>query len=166
MLTPSQLATVKADILADSTLNAFPNNPDGNTEIAKRYNLIVSPNYWVWRSSMSQSEVVGVTSVDGTVWSWTLYINRSQGERDGWREMFADTGTINPSLANVRQGLNDIFSGAGGLPQRTHLLTVGRRLASRLEKLLATGAGTTATPSNMNFEGNVTFEDVQAARES
>ena len=37
-LTPQQLATLKADILADPALNAFPNNADGNTAIANAYN--------------------------------------------------------------------------------------------------------------------------------
>lgn len=163
-LTSQQLTTLKNDI--NSSFPGTPNNPDQNTIIAATYNLAASPNYWVWRTVISQAECVGVTSVDGTDWSWTSYIGRSQGERDAWREMFADTGTINPSRLNIRTGLADVFSGIGGAGQRTHLLTVGRRLATRLEKLFAAGLGTTAAPSVMTVEGQITYVDIGTARDS
>ena len=164
MLSQSELTILKADILADPVLSTYPNNSDGNFAIAAAYNLQAVPDFWVWKSRVTQEESVGVVSVDGTSWSWTAYISRSQGERDGWREMFADTGAINPSYPNVRQGLADIFSGAGGAAQRTHLLAVSRRKATRVEKLLATGTGSTASLATMGFEGNLSYQDVQDAR--
>lgn len=163
-LSQSQLASLKADIIADAVLNAIPNTPDGAFQIAAAYNLTASPDFWVWRTFIAQHELVSVTSPDGTTWSWTIYIARSQGERDGWREMFADTGGINAALPNVRQGLNDIFSGGTGAAQRTHLLAMGRRKSTRAEKLFATGTGSTASPATMTFEGNLTFQDIQDAR--
>ena len=78
--------------------------------------------------------------------------------------MFADTGAINFSRPNVRQGLQDIFSGAGGASQRTHLLAIGRRLTTRAEKLFSAGTGSTASPGTMGFEGNLSYQDVQEAR--
>jgi hypothetical protein len=165
-LTPSQMATIKADILADQTLNAFPNNSDGAFAIAAIYNANASPNFWVWRTSVSQLEAVTAISVDGTTWSWTLFIGRSQAERDAWREMFADGGVVNPSLTNVRQGFADIFSGPSGTAQLTHLSAIGRRLASRIEKLLATGTGSTGSPATMGFEGPISYQDIFAARNS
>ncbi len=166
MLSVAQLTTLKADILADPILAAQPNNSDGAFAIAAAYNLPAAVDYWVWRSLVSQEECVGMTSVDGTNWSWTSYIGRSQGERDGWREMFADTGGINPARANVRQGLGDIFSGTTALSiaQRAHLLAIARRKATRAEKLFATGVGSTASPGTMTFEGSLSFGDVEAAR--
>mgnify|MGYP001570317548 CR=1 FL=1 len=165
MLTTAQLQVIKNDILADPTLNSFPNTSDGNFAIAALYRVTVSPDFWVWKTLVTQSECVSVQSIDVTNWSWTTYIARSQGERDGWREMFADTGAINPSRPNVRQGLADIFSGPSGAGQRTHLLAIGRRLATRIEKLLATGTGSAASPATMEFEGDLTYSDVQAARD-
>jgi hypothetical protein len=165
-LTSAQNATLKAFILADPTLSAQPNNSDGNDFIRIALNVIASPDFWVWRTFVSQQEIVSATTQDGTVWNWTTYIGRSQGERDGWREMFADTGGINPSLTNVRQGLADIFSGAGGAAQRTHLLTVGRRKATIVEKLFATGTGSTASPAIMVIEGGLTINDIDVARNS
>lgn len=114
MLTQSQLTVLKNDILADPILSAYPNNSDGNLAIAAAYGLVASPDFWVWRTRIPQEEIVGDPSPDGTVWSWTAYISRSLGEQAGWREMFADTGSINAARPNVRQGLADIFSGAGG----------------------------------------------------
>ena len=168
VLTTAQLTILKADILADPVLNAQPNNSDGAFAIAEAYNLTAVPDYWVFRTSVTQSEYVGTTTPEATTFSWPQYIARSQAERDGWREMFADGGFGNPSRPNVRQGFQDIFSGATAPPvaQRAHLANVSRRKATRAEKLLivAGGLGTTASPSTMAFEGALTYQDVLAAR--
>lgn len=163
-LTNAQLTTLKASILADPVLTALPNTSDGAFEIAEVYALVAAPDFWVWRTSVPQAEIVGAPSPDATTWSWTTYIGRSQGERDGWREMFTDTGSINFALSNVRQGFVDIFSGAGGAAQRTHLLAIGRRKANRAEKLFATGIGSTISPATMVVEGSLTYQDILTAR--
>lgn len=162
MLTTQQLAALKADIAADPTLAALPQTPDNAFAVAAAYNLNAAPDYWVWRTSVPQLEIVSTTTEDGTVWSWPAFIARSQGERDCWREMFADTGYVNASLANVRQGFGDIFSGTANnaAAQRTHLLAIGRRRATRAEKLFSIGTGSTASPATMAFEGQLTFNDV------
>lgn len=172
-LSPAQLAAIKADIAADPTLSAFPNNSDGNDAIRLAYNLLPAVDFWVWRTFVPDAEITGNTTVDGTAWSWTAYIARSQGERDAWRQMVNMAGGINASLPNVRSGVADIFSGAGGTAQRTHLLTIGRRKATRIEKLLATptaggvgNPGITSNPATMTQEGGLTGADVEAARNS
>lgn len=164
-LTTAQLQALKADIAADGTLGQIAHTPDNAFTIAAAYNAAASPDYWVWRTSVSQLEIVTTTTADGTAWSWPAFIARSQGERDGWREMFADGGSVDASLANVRQWFADIFSGsANSAPtQRTHLLAVGRRKATRAEKLFATGTGSTGSPGTMGFEGTITDADVTAA---
>lgn len=163
-MTPSQLQTLHDDIVADSTLNSFPNNSDGNTAIQAIYKVVASPDYWVWRSFVPDAEIYEVTTADATAWSWSIYIARSQAEREAWRQMVNMRGGLNASLANVRQGIADIFSGAGGAAQRTHLTTIGRRKASRSEKLFATGSGTTGSPSVMAVEGELSIQDIEAAR--
>lgn len=169
-LTPSQLTTLKTDILADQALSAFPNTPDGNFAIAQAYAVIASPDFWVWRTRVTKSELVNDTSVDGTTFNWTGagFITRSQGERDAFRELFNGSGVVNPSLSQVRQAFADIFSGQTqpAPANRTHLLTVARRKATRVEKLFATGTGSTASPATMGFEGALTGDDVQEARNS
>ncbi len=168
--TSAQLDTLKADLTANQTqaFLDFKSDPDNTTKanvVAGIYNGIASPDFWVWRTMVTQADVVGTTTADGTTWSWTTYISRSQGERDGWREMFADGGFVDASQANVRQGFADIFSGAsaGAPAQRTHLLTIGRRKATIAEKLFATGTGSTASPATMGAEGVLVYNSVQAA---
>jgi hypothetical protein len=176
-LTSAQLAALKADILADATLNAFPNNSDGAFEIAKAYNLTASPDYWIWRTSVPKSELVNVvsTDADGTttrsfIWAGNGFITRSAGEQTAWRELFNGTDSVNASLPNVRQAFTDIFSGTGNAASnRTHLSNVARKKATRAQKLFSSGAGTAASPATTN-EGIsqdfvLSFQDVQQARE-
>ena len=164
-LTTAQLTTIKADILLYPVLSAQQNNSDGAFAIAAAYNLIASPDFWVWKTNLSEQACVAETGPEGTVWSWPQYIARTEPERDGWKRLFAADST-NPSLPNVRQAVADIFGGAQAAPtaQRTHLLAIARRKATRAEKLFATGTGSTAIPATMIFEGsNLSFQDVIAA---
>jgi hypothetical protein len=167
MLTPAQSATLKADILADSALAAQPMNADGHFAIAAAYNLAASPAFWVWRSLVPKGDFVNNVGPDGTTFNWTGngFITRSVGEQTAWREVFNGTSAVNPSLANVRQAFADIFSGTGNAAaNRTHLLAIARRTATRAEKLFAVGTGSTASPATMAFEGDIQFQDVELAR--
>jgi hypothetical protein len=166
MFTPAQKAVIAADILANQDLSVNPNTDPGNQTIAALYNANATPDFWVWKTSVSEDDIVGQPSVDGTQFSWTAFIGRSQGERDGWMRLFR-SGKVNPSFTNVQQAIADIFSGAGAIPvaQRTHILTAFRRKATRLEKLLASGAGSTAAPATLTFEGSadiIGIADVRA----
>jgi hypothetical protein len=170
-LTPAQAAVVKADILATPELNAFPNNTDGAFAIAALYNLAASPAWWVWRTSVTKAEYVGSPSAEATAFSWTGtggFIGRSVGEQAAWSELFNGTNSVNPSLANVRQAFADIFSGNGAaaVSNRTHMAAMSKRTASRIEKLLATGTGSLAVPATMGFVGDVSYQDINEARNS
>lgn len=161
--TEEALDALAADIAADPGLATLPHNSDGAWAVAQAYNLPAVPDFWVWRTMLAPKEIYETTTSDGTTWSWTLYINRSPAEQNAWRELTATTGYINAALANTRQGIADIFSGAQGTPQRTHLITLARRRASRTEKLFATGQGTTASPATMTFEGPLSPSLVEQA---
>ena len=164
-LTTAQLTTLKAAIIADPVLAAFPDDSDGAFAIAAALNLAATPDFWVWRTKLSKEDITDEVSVDATTWSWTAFISRSVGEQAGWREMFAG-GFVNAAKPNVRQGFADIFSGGTGSAQRTHLLAVGRRLATRAEKLFATGTGSAGSPATMTVEGALSYQDVMQARRS
>lgn len=168
-MTAAQLATLKSVILANQTWAALPLTSGAALQIATDLNAVASPDFWVWRSSVSKGELTNSTSVDGTTFNWTGagFITRAQGERDAWRELFDQSGNVNASLSQVRQAFSDIFSGATAPApaNRTHLSTVARRKATLAEKSFATGTGSTASPALMGFEGTVTSADVQAARE-
>jgi hypothetical protein len=163
-LSAAQKTTLKTYI--DANLAAIPNTESGAFQVAAALNVTASPDFWVWRSRVPEHEITGTVSPDATSWSWTAYIARSQGERDGWARIFNSSFTCNPSLANVRQAFADIFSGTtnNAPAQRTHLTAICRRKATIAEKLLATGTGSTASPGTMGAEGEVTWADVMNIR--
>lgn len=167
MLTPAQLLTLKADIAADPVLSTIPHTPDGAFAVAAAYNLPASPAFIVWRTSVPEADFTDLTSEEATTWSWPAYIARSVGEQAGWARMFAG-GVVNPARPNVRQGFQDIFSGnQNNAPaQRTHLAATCKRSALRVEKLFATGTGTTASPATMTVEGTLSYQAVVLAWES
>lgn len=166
-LTTAQLQALKTDINADASFNTLKTTPDGRNAIAAAYNAAASPDFWVWRTAVTENELVNTTSVDGTTFNWTGagFISRTVGEQTAWARLFGISGSVNPSLANVRQAFADILSGATAPApaNRTHLLTIARRKATRLEKLFATGTGSTASPGTMGFEGSISYTDIEAA---
>ncbi len=151
-LSSSQQALLKTAIQGSGDTNALLVSGDLGGLLAL-LNTVASPDFWVWRTFVADAEIYEATTADLTTWSWSIYIARSQGERDAWRQMVNMKGGLNAALANVRQGVADIFSGAPGLAQRTHLLTIGRRLSTRFEKVFATGTGSTASPGTLLLEG-------------
>ena len=91
MLTSGQLASLKADILADPAFTGLPNNSDANFAIAAVYNATASPAFVVWRSLVTEHEITDLTSPEATVFSWTAYIARSAAEQSAWARMFNST---------------------------------------------------------------------------
>ena len=174
MLSPAQLATLKTDILANSATLATAIAERDGPVIATFYNVLAVPDYWVFRSSVSKHEIVGTASLDtdgltprSFIWAGNGFISRSVTELLCWQELFNTAQTVDASKANVRQAFSDIFSGAGNAASnRTHLLNIGRRLASRVEKLLAVGTGAITAPSTMGFEGALAPQDVLDALDS
>lgn len=166
VLTPNQLATLKADILADPAFATLKNSPDGRYAIAVAYNAVASPDFWVWKSYLTKSDAVNSTSADGTTFNWTGngFISRSLNEIAAWENLWNTSGAVNPSLAQVRAGFAAIFTGAGNAAANlTHLQAMARRKATRAEKLFSSGTGSSGTPATMGFEGVVAFADVDAA---
>ena len=158
MLTTEQKAILKAAILDDPELDAFPQNGDGAWGIAALLNLPAEPAFVVWKTNLPTSDCKKAMV-------WTEFISRSVGERDAWVFMLSN-GTINPADINVRQGIADIFSGPQAAATRAALLAIATRTATRAEKLFATGDGTVASPGTMGYEGNLSYQDVLEARNS
>lgn len=156
MLTTAQLQALKADILLDGALASLPNNSDAAFTIAAAYNQLASPNFTVWRTDVPVKDAKKATV-------WTEYIGRSQGERDAYQFMLSN-GILDASDTNIRQGITDIFSGPTGANTRAALTAIAKRFATRAEKLFATGTGSDAAPAVMSFEGTLSFQDVEQAR--
>lgn len=156
-LTAGQYSTLKTAILADATLNAYPNTGDGNYDLAVYLsNTLAEPPFIVWRTNVPTKDVKAALV-------WTEYIGRSVGERGAF-ELMISNGTLDASNVNVRQGIQDCFSGPSGVGTRTALTTIAKRSATLIEKILATGTGTDAAPATMAVEGTISGADVQIAR--
>jgi hypothetical protein len=167
MLTPAQQTALKNDATSpgnSAALGAFL-AADDYPSIAAFYNTLSTPDFWVYRTSLTRAEMTQGTSQDGTTFTYVGngFITRSAGEQAAWNDMLAG-GSVNPSLPATRQAFADIFSGTGNAAlNRTHLTALARRKATRIEKLLATGTGSPAAPATMGFEGQVIYEEVQQA---
>lgn len=157
-LTDPQLQTMKADIAADSVLNNQPDNSDGAFAIAVAYNLNASPSFTVWRTQVSITEVGN--NIVGTELAGLSTLNNTRLQT----VVILCADGINSSLPDRRAFFDDIFSGAGGTLTRPKLLLLWKRLATRAEKLFATGTGSVASPATMSFEGSVSYKDVERAR--
>lgn len=161
-MTQAQLTALKNDIAADPVLSAKPQNSDGDLAIAQAYNLLASPDYWVWASTVVLADIIKDPGFD-----WTRVDNLSVGKARIWEWLF-QLGSINAGVANVRTAIDTVWVGTqADLSVRAVVYAACRRKATRAEKLFKTaGTGTTADPALMGFEGVITGQDVNTARNS
>lgn len=159
MLTTEQKALLAADIQADANFASLPHNSDGAYAIADAYRLIASPDFIVWRTQVTQDEIMQ------NGFDWTQVDNTTVGKARIWEWLFNnESKAINPSKLNVRAGIDDAWKGtAAMLAVRAAIYVHCKRAANRAEKLLAAGAGTDASPAIMGFEGDLTYQDVLSA---
>jgi hypothetical protein len=162
-LTPAQLATLKAAIVADSELNAFPMNSDGAFAIAAALNQIASPEWIVWRTNVTRREVLQ------NGFDWTRLDNLSVGKARVWSDIFVD-GEMNPSKPNVRAGIESVWVGTtADLAVRASVYEHCKIPATRIQAILSSGTGTNATPAtmdeNIDESFQLSFADVTAARQ-
>lgn len=144
-LTAAQKATLRAAILADATAGplAAANDDQGVA------NWLNGPQaaFFVWKTRVTQTEM-------HAAYVWTEMDNLAQAKFNQLTLML-QPGAINPSIANVRQGISDIFSAAQLVNTKAALTALAKRATTTAEKLLATGTGTNAVPATLGAEGNV-----------
>lgn len=157
MLTEQQLAILKTDILADPVLSQWAATGYMASEIADAYNVTASPEWIVWKTAVDPVEIMA-NGMD-----WTRVDNLSVGKARIW-DWMTRLGTFNAAKANIRAGIDATWVGAAAdLAVRATVYTHCKRAATRGEKIMSTGAGTTASPATMGYEGNLTYQDVEAA---
>lgn len=157
-LTPSQLTTLKAAILANPQWAAYPNTLDGAFDLAAQKINAKTADYTVWKTAVLRRDILQ------NGFDWTRLDNLSVGKARIWNDIFVD-GTINPSKVNVRAGIDAVWVGtAADLAVRAAVYSHCKELATEGEKLFATGAGTDASPSTREVVGNISYQDVFAAR--
>lgn len=159
MLTTEQQATLKAFVEADQTLSQIPHSYDGAYAIADLLQGIASPDFIVWRTSVTQDEIMQ------NGFDWVRVDNLSVGKARIWEWMFAnESKSFNPAKPNVRAGIDEVWKGtAADLAVRAAVYVHCKRPANLLEKLFATGTGTDASPATMSIEGSIGYNDVYTA---
>lgn len=142
-LTTQQLQAIKAHIDASADLNVFANNGDGNFAVAALLNLKAAPDFTVWKTAVTWDEVM-LNGMD-----WSRVDNLSVGKARIWDWLFQNSGRVmNPSRSNIRAGIDAAWVGtAADLAVRAAVYTHCKRLATRAEKVLATGTGSNADPA-------------------
>lgn len=180
-MSPEQVAVLKSIVSAEPSLASAINSGYDNI-IADWLNTTVSPAYYVWRSetqtdlvldAISGASMTPADAPDGT----TAYTNRAlicQAKQINLQILLQGRALIATGKLNIRQWLSDsllkVPSGVGGAEVDAGWAGAGKvkaqitRLATRAEKALASGNGTTATPSNLTFQGDVSINDAGLLR--
>jgi hypothetical protein len=160
MFTTAQLQAIKTAINADPALASQPNTPDGAFAIADALNAQAAPAFIVWRTRVPQDEI----TQNG--FAWVEVDSLTVGKARIWEWLFRNSEeAINPSKVNVRDGIIEVWKGtAARLAVQAAVFVHCKRPATRLEKILATGTGTTESPATMGYEGDINYQTVQQAR--
>jgi hypothetical protein len=159
-MTPQQLATLKAYIDSVPAWAALPQNSDTAYFIAGELNKTAAPTFTVWKTSVTQDEIMQ------NGFDWTRVDNLGLGKARIWEWMFDNQSTsINPAKLNVRAGIDAVWVGtAADIAVRAAVYVHCKRPATVFEKVFATGTGTEASPATMALESPVAYSWVEAAR--
>jgi hypothetical protein len=110
----------------------------------------------VWKNRQLEDEVYAQAGFD-----FTLVDGLTVGKRDEWSNFIFKQSFCNPSKANIRAGVVDVWSGtAAKNAVQAVILGLFKRSATQAEKALATGTGTTAIPGTLGFEGQIQVDDI------
>jgi len=158
-LTPTQQTALRTYIQGNATLNAFPHMADGAYAIADALTTSIDENFIVWKTSVSKDEIMQ------NGFDWTMVDNLTVGKARIWEWMFANgSNSINAAKTNIRAGIDSCWVGnASFLAVRAAVYVHCKRVANQLEKVFATGTGTTADPATMIIEGRMNYVDVMNA---
>lgn len=152
LATIAQYDALQADILADPAFAGLL-DPNGEAQIAKAYNTVTA-NFWVWRDRVLPDEYCGQ---NGVVWTAVDTLTVGKARIFDWLTGGL-TRPLNFTDSGVRAGISEAFGAAS--TSTSNLLAVGRRLATRAEKLFAAGTGTVASPALLAFKGSVSSADI------
>lgn len=170
-LTSVQKAALKDNIAANTVviggiqIKDMPLTTDANYAIAEWYNGAASPDFFVYRTSVSIDEIMS------NGFEWDRVDNATIGKARIW-EWMANVGSMNPSKSNIIVGINAAWSGGANDAHRASIFTHCQKLASNVEKLLAiSGAGTSISnlgvgPAIPGFVGSVTADEIEEVRQA
>lgn len=154
-MTPQQLTTLKAAILAETDAGFVAARAANNeTAMAAFYNG--ASTFVAWKSSVTIRETG--EAFNGSEWAGMTSANHTR-----LQSVAQYLATYNPTKPDVRAMFNDIWSGAGGTNTRAALLALWKRFATRGERVFATGTGSDGSPGVLVFEGTITAQDISDA---
>lgn len=178
MLYDSQIATLRAVVLAEPTLDTARATGD-DYAIAAWCNAPASPAYQVWNTTtptatiydaINWGNLTPVDAPDGTA-TFTNRALAAQAKQLNLQILLQGKEILTTGKSNIRAGLQDgltnLPTGASGALLNAGWPTVKtaiQRAATNAEKVLASGAGTSANPSTLAFEGMVTPNEASLLR--
>lgn len=159
-LNAEQLITFRAALYAETDPEFVGYRDSGQARpMAEWWNRPADPPKIVWKSLVQLEEITS------NGFDWVRVDNLAVGKARIWEWMFgSEDRSINPSKANVRAGIEEVWKGtAADLAVRATVLQHCKRGTSRIESLFAVGTGTDASPATMGFEGQLTEMDISYA---
>lgn len=159
-LTTEQVVVFKAALQAETDPVLVEYRTNGQTPLIKQwYDANAAPSYIVWKSSVTQDEIMQ------NGFDWVQVDNLTVGKARIWEWLFDNQQTaINPSKVNVRAGIDEAWKGtAAMLAVRAAIYVHCKRPAARIEKLFSTGSGTDGSPSTVVTDLSFTENDVTLA---
>jgi len=151
-MTPAQLSTLKAAILADPTANSFPNTSDGNFDCAVYLNTVPATPTALWRPDVSPGEVAKSVTM-------SEYVALTAVKQNGLL-LLTQGSFVDATQATVRADFSTIFAAGATL---TALTAVAQRPGTRFEVIFSSGG----PPAVSTMYGvQVSYQDVMAARNS
>lgn len=165
-MTPEQLTTLKAAILAetDPTFVALRNTNETG-QMVEWLNQLTNPEYKIALSNVQTSQI-------GKVINYIAFESLTTANRDKLMSFISlNPSSFDGTRSDVRALLSSdtgsgVFSGAlggQGANTRAALLNIMIITANRAEKIFSTGAGTILSPSTSSFIGKLDHGDLVAA---
>lgn len=162
-LSSTDLATLKAAILADPVLAALPSGTASAITIAKAFNADVAPVEKAWRSQMPAQDLDEASDI-------TAFDGLSAGKRDAWM-LFLAYAPRDFTRNKVRKVVTDIWGASNAANTVAFAIySAATRNITRAEKLFGgsatategSGAGV-VTAKRLSREGEITPAQVEAA---
>lgn len=154
-LKPAQRTKLLTAIAADPALSTIPKTNDGAFTMAQLLNADSNPAFIVWKTRYTPLEIRTAITESAT------QLDNLTGSKRQSLLWWAD-GTYDMGKTSTRAAITDFTTGFASL--QNAILDGGKRTATKLEAICATGTGSQADPGKLTFEGSISYQDVFEAR--
>lgn len=157
-LTTAQRATFRTALLAETNPELVGYRTNGQTtKIVEWYSQPATPDYFIWRWDVRADET-------GNAWVGTDIDAMSSLNMQRLQLLLASSpsGVFDMTRADRRAGFENPFGTNASNPSRVAMRAAWQRRATRIERLFATGTGSTAAPGITDLRESLTDADVSA----